>query len=71
MTGDEERLFRIILDETHRGGFVRKDRDYMFDIYKMVTGRDWHYDYFTWYICEVDNYDARGQGQIEGEESIR
>lgn len=72
MTGDEERLFRLILDETSDlNKSTKDDRRHLYDVYRMVTDRDWHYDYFTWYIGEVDAHDARGQGQIEGEESLR
>ena len=72
MTGDEERLFRLILNETGEGNqATQENKRYMFDVYVMVTGRNWHYDYFTWYLSEAANHDTRGQGQIEGEESIR
>jgi hypothetical protein len=72
MTGDEERLFRLILDATSDlSKSTKEDQSYMYDVYRMVTDRDWHYDYFTWYIGEVDAHDARRQGQIEGEESLR
>lgn len=72
MSGDEQKIFystmRFLVEDKPK----LAERNNAFMVYKMIIGRDWSYDYYSWYLPTLDekySHDSRIQGQSEGKET--
>lgn len=73
MSGDEVEIFnRVVHVLTHDRPDLQ-ERNRIFSVYKVITGRDWVYDYSHWYVPMIEGRnprDSRSKGQSESKESI-
>lgn len=73
MSGDEIKLFMRVYDiagAKYSPNYTKR----MFeakDLYLLVTGRDWNYDYFRWYLPNGELRDPGSQSQSKGKEGSK
>lgn len=69
MSVDEEEVFNKVVHVLIHGRPNLQERNRIFTIYKVITGRDWVYDYNHWYVPMMEGRgprDSRSKGQSKG-----